>query len=383
MRVVIAPDKFRGSLTASEAAKAMARGVACAAPMAVVDLVPLADGGEGIDATLVEATGGTWLEARVRGPLGEPIRARFGLLGDGRTAVVAMAAASGLSLLPVHRRDPTRTSTHGTGDLLLAAAGLGVDRLIVGIGGSATNDGGVGMAQALGYRCLDVSGNELGPGGGALGRLARIDSSALDPALRRIKIEVAADVANPLCGPQGASQVYASQKGATSAQVIELDRNLAHLARVIRRDLGSDILDVPGGGAAGGLGAGLLAFTGATLRPGIELVIDAVGLPARLTGASLCLTGEGCLDSSTAAGKTVVGVAQLARSLGVPTIALTGTVLPGAEQTLAHGVTAYFSICPGPVTLDAALGQADTWLATAADQAVRLFMAGTNRPGAS
>ena len=352
MRVVIAPDKFRGSLTAIEAARAIARGVHRADPDAVVDLAPLADGGDGIDATLIEATGGTWREMTVSGPLGDPVAARFGVLGDGRTGIVAMAAASGLSLIAADRRDPMRASTRGTGELILAALRLGITRLIVGIGGSATNDGGAGMAQALGFRLLDCDGREIGPGGGSLERLDRIDTAPANALLRRASFEVASDVANPLCGPNGASLIYGPQKGATPAQADRLDHNLAHLAAIVRRDLDVAVLDVPGGGAAGGLGAGLIAFTGATLRPGIDLAIEAVGLRDRLVDADLCFTGEGCLDASTAAGKTVAGVARLAQSVGVPTFALAGMIRPGAEVLLDAGISAFWSICPGPASID-------------------------------
>lgn len=376
MRVVIAPDKFRGSLSASEAARAIERGVLQADPSAIIDLVPLADGGEGIVEALVEATGGRTVEVDVSGPFGESTLARFGLLGDGFSAVLEMASASGLGLIPMDQRDPMRTSTRGTGDLILAALEQGIDRLIVGIGGSATNDGGAGMAQALGYRLLDRDGREIGPGGGSLAGLDRIVASGVDPAISRATIEIASDVANPLCGPDGASRVYGPQKGASPEQVEQLDKNLAHFAEVIRRDLSVVVLELPGGGAAGGLGAGLVAFTGATLRSGIELVMEAVRLRDRLESADLCISGEGALDASTASGKTVSGVACLARSLGVPTFVLAGTVGLGAEAILDQGVNAYFSICPGPASLDQAISRADEWLTLAAEQATRAFLAG-------
>ena len=377
MRVVIAPDKFRGSLTATEAAAAIARGILRVVPAADLVFAPLADGGEGIDEALITATGGTWRSAVVSGPLGHPLHARFGLLGDQATAVVAMAAASGLGLIRPEHRDPTQTSTRGTGELIRAALESGIKRLIVGIGGSATNDGGAGMAQALGYRLLDIHGREIDPGGGSLADLDRIDGSHVFPLVRAATIEVASDVTNPLCGPTGASVVYGPQKGATAEQVARLDANLAHLARVIERDLRIEIRDLPGAGAAGGLGAGLIAFAGATLRPGIDLVLDAIQLRDQLAGADLCLTGEGCLDASTAAGKTVAGVARLAWSLGVPTIALAGTIGPGADLVQASGVSASFSICPGPVALEDALGNADSWLANTAEQVTRAFLAGS------
>jgi glycerate kinase len=379
MRVVIAPDKFKGSLSASEAAKAMARGVARAAPGASIDRVPMADGGEGTVAALVAATGGSFREATVHGPMGEPVAARFGLLGDGRTAAIEMAAASGLVLVPPDRRNPLVATTRGTGELLLAAIAAGAERVIVGIGGSATNDGGAGLGQALGFRLLDSAGHELGPGGGTLGRLARIDASGRRPELDGIAVAVACDVTNPLCGPRGASAVYGPQKGATPAMVEVLDANLAHFAAIVERDLGISIRNIPGSGAAGGLGGGLVAFANGRLEPGINLVIEAVDLRARLEGADLCLTGEGALDDQSAFGKTAVGVGRLARSLGCPVLALAGSIGPGAEATLDQGLDAYSSICPGPITLAEAMARAAELLEEATVQAVRAFLAGSGR----
>jgi glycerate 2-kinase len=376
MRVVIAPDKFKGSLTAPEAAAAIARGVEAAAPGTQIDPVPLADGGEGTVAALVAATSGTFREVTVTGPLGDPVSARFGLLGDGTTAVLEMAAASGLGLVPPGRRDPSRASTRGTGELLRAALDAGASRVILGLGGSATNDAGAGLGQALGFRLLDADGRDLPPGGGALGRLERIDPGGRDPRLSGGAIDVACDVDNPLCGPHGASAVYGPQKGADPDMVAELDGNLDHFARIVARDLGISIRDLPGAGAAGGLGGGLVAFAGGRLQPGIDLVMHAVGLADRLAGADLCLTGEGGLDASSASGKTVAGVSRLARSLGVPTLALAGTIGPGAEAVLDQGVDAYFSICPGPIPWDEAIATAADLLQRAAEQVTRTFLAG-------
>lgn len=376
MRVVIAPDKFKGSLTASEVAEAMARGVKAACPSAEVDQAPVADGGEGIVEALVRATEGSYHEEKATGPRGEPVRARFGMLGDGQTAVIEMAEASGLALVPTDSRNPWTTTTQGTGELLLAAIRAGARRLIVGIGGSATNDGGAGMAQALGYRLLDAQGNDIGPGGGALADLDRIERTERAARLDGIEITVACDVDNPLCGPDGASAVYGPQKGATPEMVEKLDRHLLRLARIIERDLGASIAELPGAGAAGGLGGGLVAFTDGRLQSGVDVVIKAVGLADRLRGADLCLTGEGALDAQSAFGKTAVGVARLARSLKVPTLALAGSIGEGAERTLAEGIDAYFSICPGPITIDAAIADASRLVETATEQAVRGFLAG-------
>jgi len=378
MRVVIAPDKFKGSLTALEAADAMARGFSRVDPCARIDRVPMADGGEGTVAALVAATGGSYRTVTVAGPLGEPVNASFGLLGDGCTAALEMASASGLWLVPPDLRDPTRATTRGTGQLLLAALEAGARRVIVGIGGSATNDGGAGLGQALGFQLLDTQGRDLGPGGGELDRLARIERTEKAAVLGSAAIAVACDVTNPLCGPQGASAVYGPQKGATPEMVEQLDRNLAHFADIVEHDLHIDIRDIPGSGAAGGLGGGLVAFAGGQLEGGVNLVIEAVHLRDRLLAADLCLTGEGALDGQSAFGKTAVGVARLALALGCPTLAIAGSIGPGAEAVLEQGIDAYFSICPGPVSLDEAIERASELLENATAQAVRAFLAGRN-----
>jgi glycerate 2-kinase len=379
MKVVVAPDKFRGSLSAAEAASAIARGVLAADPTAIVDCVPMADGGEGTVEALVAATGGSIRAVEVTGPLGEPVRASFGLLGDGTTAVLEMAAASGLALVPRDRRDPSKTTTRGTGELLLAAIDAGAKRLILGIGGSATNDAGAGFGQALGYRLLDRDGRDLEPGGAALDRLDRINASARDPRLLDVEVVVACDVDNPLCGPRGASSVYGPQKGADAAMIAVLDCNLGHFAAVVERDLGIAIADLPGAGAAGGLGGGLVAFAAGRLEPGVSLVIRTINLAERLKNADLCLTGEGSIDASSTFGKTAVGVARLARSLGCPTIALAGTLGPGAEGVLDEGVNAILSLCPGPLSLDEAVVRASELLTKIATQAVRCFLAGRDQ----
>jgi glycerate kinase len=383
MRVVVAPDKFKGSLDAASAASAMARGVHAADPSAVVDRAPVADGGEGTVSALVASTGGQFVSASVTGPLGHPVEAVYGMLGGGHggqsstTAVIEMAAASGLALISPQDRDPGRTSTRGTGEMVLAARRRGADRIILGIGGSATNDGGAGLAQALGFRLLDADGRDLGPGGLELARLDRIDASGRPPELDGLTIRVACDVDNPLCGPRGASAVYGPQKGASPELVRALDAALARLAEVLKRDLHVDVADVPGAGAAGGLGAGLMGFLGATLASGVDLVLDAVGLDQRLDTADLCLTGEGAIDASSAFGKTIAGVARRARARGVPVLAIGGSLGPGARDVMKHGVDAIFSICPAPATFEEAVAQVDPWLASAAENAVRAFLAGS------
>jgi glycerate kinase len=326
MRVLIAPDKFRGTLTAAQAAHAVASGWRRARPGDRLVEVPMADGGEGTLDALVEAQDGARYAARVHGPLGDPVDAEYGIVSGpfGVGAVVEMARASGLALIGEARRDPTRTSTGGTGEVIHAALGQGPAEVIVCIGGSATNDGGAGLAQALGVRLLSASGGEIGPGGASLLDLARIDVSGLEPAVTRTRFLVACDVDNPLTGPRGASVVYGPQKGATSADVLLLDRALGHMAAVIHRDLGLDVRDLPGGGAAGGLGAGMVAFLGAHLRPGVDVVMDAVGLDRRLAAADLVLTGEGAVDRQSLHGKVPDGIIGAARAAGVPAIVLCG-----------------------------------------------------------
>lgn len=326
MRVLIAPDKFRGTLTAAQAAHAIGVGWRRARPNDEVVEVPMADGGEGTLDAMVEALGGERRRASVHGPLGDPVDAEYGIASgpSGVTAVVEMARASGLALIGEARRDPKRTTTRGTGELIRAALGAGPAEVIVCIGGSATNDGGAGLAQALGVRLLDPAGGEIGPGGVALLDLERIDVSGVEPAVRGTRFLVACDVDNPLTGPQGASVVFGPQKGATADDVLLLDRALGHLAAVIFRDLGLDVRDLPGGGAAGGLGAGLVAFLGAHLRPGVELVMDAVGLGRRLEAADVVVTGEGTLDEQSLHGKVPAGVIEAARAAGVPAIVLCG-----------------------------------------------------------
>ena len=326
VRVLVAPDKFKGTLTAVQAARAIGAGWRRADPDADVDLAPMADGGEGTLDTLVEALGGRRVDRQVTGPLGDPVRAEFAVMesNDGPTAVVEMARASGLALIAESRRDPMRATTRGTGELILAAAEEGARIVLVCIGGSATNDAGAGMAQAIGARLLDDRGQDIPAGGEALLSLARIDTTNLQPAVRALRVVVATDVDNPLTGPLGASTMYGPQKGASPEEVTLLDRALAHFAAVIHRDLGIDVREVPGAGAAGGLGGGLVAFLGARLRPGAEVVMEAVGLEGRIRTADLVVTGEGAFDRQSLHGKAPGAVLTLARAYGVPAIVLCG-----------------------------------------------------------
>jgi glycerate kinase len=361
MRVLIAPDKFKGTLTAVQAAEAIAAGWRRTRPEADIELAPMADGGEGTLDTLAEAMGGRRVRRRVVGPLGDPVDAEFALIErpDGPMAVVEMARASGLSHLAESRRDPKLTTTRGTGELILAAAGEGARRILVCVGGSATNDGGAGMAQAVGIRLLDDQGRDLPPGGAALPRLSRIDMSGLDPVLKTCRIVAAVDVDNPLTGPMGASVVYGPQKGAGPEDVVVLDRALAHLAAVIHRDLGIDVRDVPGAGAAGGLGAGLVAFLGAHLRPGVDVVMEAVGLEERMRRSDVALTGEGRFDEQSLHGKAPAGVLRLARENGVPAIVVCGQAAVQVEGVSVFSLAERFGLAasstdPGPLLRDLA-----------------------------
>jgi glycerate kinase len=378
LRVVVAPDSFKGSLGAIGAAGAMARGIRAVFPSAEVVEVPIADGGEGTVDALVAATGGRVESCTVSGPLGDPVAARWGVLGDGATAVIEAAAASGLTLLDPARRDPRCTSTRGTGELVRAALDAGLRRLVLGLGGSATNDGGAGLARALGARFLDREGQELPEGGAALARLARIDLAGLDPRLAGAELLVACDVENPLTGPEGASAVYGPQKGATPETVRELDAALARFAEVARAATGRDVAAVPGAGAAGGLAAGLLSFTPARLRRGVELVLEATGFARLLEGADLVLTGEGRTDRQTAWGKAPVGVAAAVHraGAGVPVVCLSGALGEGAEEVLALGVDALLSIAPGPLPLEECMARAPELLEAAAARVCRLLRVG-------
>src|SRR6266702_7932573 len=318
MRIVIAPQSLKGSLSAAEAGLAIAKGARAVYPEADITIVPVADGGEGTVQALVDATGGRIVEQTVTGPLGEPVLAFFGLLGDRRTAAIEMAACAGLPLVPPARRDPRITTTYGVGELILAALDCGCRHFITGIGGSATNDGGAGMAQALGASLLTDEGTAIARGGAALATLSRISTATLDPRLQECTFEVACDVSNPLCGPTGASAVYGPQKGATPEMVEELDKALAHYAQIIEQDLRMSVRDIPGAGAAGGLGAGLIAILQATLRPGAYIGFEAVHLEERIRKADLVITAEGQIDAQTAYGKSVGAVAEIAKRYGLP-----------------------------------------------------------------
>jgi glycerate kinase len=348
VRVLVAPDKFKGTLTAEQAADAMARGWQRGDPTAEVEVVPMADGGEGTLDALVAALGGARFTEKVSGPLGDPVSAEFAIVHteEGPLGVVEMARASGLELLAPSRRDPKRTTTRGTGELILAACRGGSSRVLVCIGGSATNDGGAGMAQAVGVRLLNSRERAIGPGGEGLLDLATIDMRGIDPSVRAASFVVATDVDNPLVGPQGASAVYGPQKGASPADVVLLDKALGHLAAVIYRDLALDIRTVPGAGAAGGLGGGLVAFLGARLRPGVDVVMEAVRLHERMEKADLVVTGEGMFDEQSLHGKAPAGVLRAAEELRIPAVVLCGQKRAEPPGARAFSLAERFGLGP-------------------------------------
>lgn len=375
MKIVIAPDSFKESLTAKEVCSAVQTGFQKALPHATFTHLPIGDGGEGTVQSVVDATDGEMISLTVRGPLGEDVKAFYGLTGDGKTAVIEMAAASGLHLVSRDKRNPLVTTSYGTGELILNALDHGVERIVLGLGGSATNDGGAGMAQALGVKLFDRNGNGLSPGGQALGELASIDASELDHRLATVTIEAACDVTNPLTGRSGASAVFGPQKGATEAVVNVLDHCLAHYANVIERDLGRSVNHVPGAGAAGGLGAGIVAFLDGQLRSGIDLVLDVIKFEDHMIGADLVITGEGRIDSQTIHGKAPVGVAKRAKAVHnhVPVIAIAGSIGEGYEAVFNHGIDAAFSVVNGVVTLEAALENGAVNVAKTAENIARLL----------
>ena len=351
MKIMIAPDSFKGSLTAIEVADAIELGVKETFPEANIVKVPMADGGDGTVRCLVNATGGEILKEKVVGPLGNEVLASYGVLGDKKTAVIEMAEASGLTLVPEKQRNPLITTTYGTGQLIKAVLDQGCRKMIIGIGGSATNDGGAGMVQALGAKLLDKDGEEIGFGGGELKKVFRIDTKYLDKRLSNTKVLIASDVSNPLCGPKGASRIYGSQKGATPKIIEELDESLAHFAEIVKRDLNKDIKDIPGAGAAGGLGASLMAFLNAELKPGIEIIIEIVKLEQSIKDADLVITGEGKIDSQTIYGKAPIGVAKIAKKYNIPVIAIAALIEGDGQFLQAYGIDTLIKVSEPPMSL--------------------------------
>ncbi len=374
MRVVIAPDSFKGSLSAREAAEAVREGFLRVWPRAEYVLFPIADGGEGTVVTLVDLTGGTLREEDALDSFLRPVRAAWGLLGDGRTAVVETAAAAGLAGLAPAERDPARATSFGTGQLVARALEHpGVTRVVVGLGGSSTNDAGAGLMSALGARFLDAAGRPLPPGGLALADLADIDLARLHPGLDRAEIVVASDVTNPLTGPDGASHTFGPQKGADETMAALLDAALANFARVARRVTGREADTRPGAGAAGGLGAAFLFFTEARFQSGVQVVLEEGGFREKAAGADLIVTGEGQSDWQTAWGKAPVGVAAVGRELGAPVVLLSGSLGRGYEELYQHGIDGLASLAPGPLSLEKAMTEAGPLMVSAAERLARLL----------
>ncbi|MEH7180403.1 glycerate kinase [Neobacillus vireti] len=373
MKFVLAPDSFKESMSAKKAALAMEKGIHSVFPDAECVIVPMADGGEGTLESLVSMTNGEIIKTEVIGPLGEKVIAEYGLLGEGQTAVIEMASASGLEIIKLEDRNPLVTTTFGTGELIKHALDKGVTRILIGIGGSATNDGGVGMLQALGVSFKDKNGQELTFGGGSLNQISSIDLTGLDKRIENVKIDVACDVTNPLVGVNGASAVFGPQKGASPEVVQLLDQNLAHYAEVIKRELGKEIAHTEGAGAAGGLGAGLMAFLNANLKKGIDLVIEYTGLEQRIIGADYVFTGEGSIDGQTLFGKTPFGVASIAKKYSIPVVAFAGRIGSGVEPLYENGFTSIIGILKGVSTLDEALKSGEANLSFAAENICRVI----------
>ena len=379
MKIVIAPDSFKDSLSAQGVADAIALGLAEVWPHAQLIKCPMADGGEGTVESVLAACDGELRRTDVRGPLGETVNAAWGWLPQNHTAIIEMAEASGLQLVPLDRRDACISSTFGTGELIRAALDAGAQRVILAIGGSATNDGGAGAMQALGVRLLDAQGQQLQPGGLALAQLARIDLTGIDPRLAEVRFDIAADVNNPLCGPHGASAIFGPQKGATTAQVEQLDRALGHFANHCANALAQDVRDEPGSGAAGGLGFAAKAFLGAQFMAGVEVVAELVGLAEAVVGADLVITGEGRFDAQTLRGKTPFGVARIAQEQGVAVIVIAGTLGEGYQALYEHGIDAAFALTSGPMTLEQACTEAPRLLRERATDIARVWRTATGQ----
>jgi glycerate kinase len=373
MKIIIAPDSFKGSLSALEVCENIEKGIKKVFKNADIVRVPMADGGEGTVQSLVDATGGKLVNLKVKDPLMRTIDAFYGILGDDNTAVIEMAAASGITLLSKEERNPMKTTTYGTGEIIVHALDMGCRNFIIGIGGSATNDGGAGMLNALGVKLLDENGDEIGFGGGSLDKLQNIDLSGIDSRIKLCNIVAACDVDNPLCGGKGASNIFGPQKGADENMVITLDKNLSHYADMVEKYLGISIRDYPGAGAAGGLGGGLLAFLNAKLLPGINIVIKTTALEDKLKNADLVITGEGMIDYQTQYGKTPYGVAKLAKKYNIPVIAIAGGIGKDAEDLYLKGFDSIFSIVDKPMTLEDAMGSTDLLLQKTAERIMRVI----------
>lgn len=373
MKFVLAPDSFKESMTAKEVCEAMERGIKKANNEITCIHVPMADGGEGTMQSLVDATKGKIYSLKVVGPLGNEVEAKYGILGDNYTGIVEMASASGIQLVSSENRNPLKTTTYGTGQLIKACVDHGVKKILIGIGGSATNDGGAGVVQALGGRLIDNGGKDIGFGGGELGKLAKIDLTNFNKKLKDVIVEVACDVRNTLCGEKGASYVFGPQKGATPEMIKTLDSNLAHYAAVIKEQLHKDVRDIPGAGAAGGLGAGLMAFLNGTLKKGIEMVIEYAKLEEKIEDCDMVWTGEGSIDFQTQYGKTPIGVAAIAKKHNKPVVALAGRVGDDINVLYENGIDSIFGIMKEVTSLEVALAMGRENVEKTAENIVRLI----------
>jgi glycerate kinase len=377
MKIVIAPDSFKGSLSAPQVAESIAAGLRKIDPCLEYYKIPLADGGEGTTRCVIGASGGRLLSRTVTGPLGEPVQAEFGICADKRTAVIEVASASGLTLVPPAKRNPLQTTSEGTGELILAALAEGCEKIILGLGGSATSDGGMGILRVLGVKFFDREGLELGAQVRDLARLERLDLNGLDQRLKDVQFILACDVDNPLCGPQGAAAVYGPQKGADPEQVRELEALLGHYADVLETAAGCQVREIPGSGAAGGIAAGMMAVLKARIVSGIEVVLELLAVEDLLAqgGIDLVITGEGEINGQSIRGKVPVGAARLAKKYGIPVLALTGCIGPEAEKVYAQGIDSIFAIAPGPISLADSLARTEELLEETAARVLRLLRA--------
>ncbi|MBN1184429.1 MAG: glycerate kinase [Bacteroidales bacterium] len=373
LRILVAPDSFKDCLSSGEVANSIEEGILLALPDAIIEKVPLADGGEGTVEAMIEATGGKIFKARVHDPLMRLIDSCFGVLGDGKTAVIGMSAASGLELLTKNERNPAYTTTYGTGELIKATLDLGCENLIIGIGGSATNDGGAGMLRALGIKLLDKCGNEVQQGGQFLLEIASIDTSQFDKRLAKTRIKLACDVTNPLYGARGAAYTYAQQKGATPEMVMKLDRALEHYAEILKAATGKDVSQIPGSGAAGGIAAGMMAFMEVTIVPGAELIMETLGLEEKIKHADIIITGEGMIDGQTLFGKAPFRVAQMAKKYSKPVVGIAGSIAGDYEQLFKEGFLSILSIMDKPMTLNDGIKDAKCLIRNTSENIIRLF----------
>ncbi|MBP2243129.1 glycerate kinase [Cytobacillus eiseniae] len=373
MKIVVAPDSFKGSISARDICTSVKEGVLRVFPQASVIRLPLADGGEGTMENLTFTSDGKIFDVEVKGPLGKPVNASIGVLGDQETVVIEMAQASGLLLVSDNEKSPLLATSYGTGELIKYALDKNYRKFIIGLGGSATNDGGTGLLRALGVKFYSINGEELAEGGGFLSSLDYFDDSCLDPRIKQSSFLIASDVTNPLCGPNGASAIFGPQKGASPDDVIILDKALFHFSKIVQKQKDVDLCNIIGGGAAGGMGAALVSFLNATIKSGIDVVMDAIQFDEKVKDANLIITGEGKLDSQTLSGKVIAGVSKVAKRHNIPVIALCGALELNGDQMDELGISSAFSIVPGPCSLESAMMNSQKWTAERAEQIMRLL----------